>query len=198
MIQHDLLVVSIPYTISYRMNFLPPSNCFTSLLILRKCSLIKALALNLLRWLLASIFLVSLMSGMDASASHNRSQQDIRSLIEQAKTAWVARDADALAQLFLPDGELIVPGQRWQGQARIREGISNFSQHYMDVSITIQRIILDGNQAAVEWHYEDTEKATGQRNRVDDVIVIEIKDGRISYWREYFDTKTPLKQQSRE
>lgn len=145
-------------------------------------------ALNLFTWLLVGIILFNLVFDMDAFASQNNPQQEIRSLIEQARNAWITRDADALTQLFTPNGELIVPGQRWQGQARIQEEISKFAQQYTEVSITIKRVIVDGNQAAVEWHYEDTEKATGKRNKADDAIVIEIKEGRISYWREYFDT----------
>jgi ketosteroid isomerase-like protein len=58
------------------------------------------------------------------------------------------------------------------------------------VTIAIQRILVDGNQAAVEWHYEDTEKATGKRSYSDDAIVIEFQNGRTSYWREYFDTNS--------
>lgn len=131
---------------------------------------------------------------MDAFAHQNKPQQDIRSLIEQAKDAWVARNPDALAQLFASDGELIVPGQRWRGQARIRQEISKFAQQYTDVSIEIRRVVVEGNQAAVEWHYEDTEKATGKCNQADDAIVLEVKNGRIRYWREYFDTKTPAQQ----
>lgn len=131
---------------------------------------------------------------MDSLASQNRPQQEVLSLIEQARNAWIAGDADALAQLFVPDGELIVPGQRWQGQARIREEIAKFAQQYTDVSIDIRRVIVDGEQAAVEWHYEDTEKATGKRNKADDAIIVEIKDGQIRYWREYFDTETPARQ----
>jgi uncharacterized protein (TIGR02246 family) len=150
--------------------------------------MIGTLVLNLSRWLSVSIVLIGLMSGINTSVIKNGSQSDIRSLIEQAKDAWVACDADALAQLFTLDGELIVPGQRWQGQGEIREEISKFAQQYTNVSITIQRILIDGNQAAVEWHYEDTEKATGKRSQSDDAIVIEVQNGRISYWREYFDT----------
>jgi uncharacterized protein (TIGR02246 family) len=131
---------------------------------------------------------------MDTSAKQHRPQQNIRELIEQAKDAWVARNADALAQLFAADGELIVPGQRWRGQVKIREEISKFAQQYTDVSIDIRRVVVDGNQAAVEWHYKDTEKATGKCNQADDAIVLEVKDGQISYWREYFDTQTPAKQ----
>ncbi len=156
--------------------------------------MIRTVVSNLFKQLLVGIILINLIFSMDASAKQHRPQQDIRALIEQAKDAWVARNADALAQLFAPDGELIVPGQRWRGQARIREEISKFAQQYTDVSIEIRRVVVDGNQAAVEWHYQDTEKATGKCNQADDAIVLEVKDGRLSYWREYFDTETPAKQ----
>lgn len=125
---------------------------------------------------------------MSLAASQNSfPPQDIRSTIELARTAWIDRDADAIPQLFTEDGTLIVPGQRWQGRARIRSEIAKFARDYTDVSITIHRIIIDGDRAAVEWHYEDTQKATGKRNRSDDVIVLEVQNGLINYWREYFD-----------
>lgn len=144
---------------------------------------------HLCRLLSIGLIFVSLMSGMSLAASQNSSlPQDIRSTIELARKAWIDRDADALAELFTEDGTLIVPGQRWQGQTRIRSEIAKFARDYTDVSITIERIIIDGDRAAVEWHYEDTEKATGKRNRSDDAIVLEVQNGRISYWREYFDT----------
>jgi uncharacterized protein (TIGR02246 family) len=143
---------------------------------------------HLCRWLSIGIILVSLMFGMSLAASQNSSHSsDIHSTIELARTAWIDRDADALAQLFTEDGILIVPGQRWQGRAKIRSEIAKFARDYTDVSITIHRIIIDRGKAAVEWHYEDTERATGKRNRSDDAIVIEVENGQISYWREYFD-----------
>ena len=144
---------------------------------------------KLLRWLAIGIIIVNLIAYMDrAESKHISSPQEIRAIVEQAKNAWVARDADALAQLFTPDAQLIVPGQRWQGQAKIREEVAKFARLYTDVQITVHRTIVDGNRAAVEWHYEDTEKATGKRSQADDAIVIEVTNGRISYWREYFDT----------
>jgi uncharacterized protein (TIGR02246 family) len=151
----------------------------------------KAVTFKLLGWLSIGIIIVNLISYMDLAESKNiSSPQEIRAIVEQAQNAWVARDADALAQLFTPDGELIVPGQRWQGQAKIREEVAKFSRLYTDVQITIHRTIVDGNQAVVEWHYEDTETATGKRSQADDAIVIEVNNGRISYWREYFDTSS--------
>lgn len=125
-------------------------------------------------------------------ANQYKKQAEMRTLINQARDAWVARDAEALAQLFTPNGEVIVPGQRWQGRVKIREEVTRFAHHYSDVRIDIKRIIIADNQASLEWNYEDTEKATNLRNKANDVIVIDFKDGRISRWREYFDTKTPL------
>ena len=37
---------------------------------------------------------------------------NMRSLIKQAADAWIAGDGDAIAALFVPDGEFIVPGKR--------------------------------------------------------------------------------------
>ena len=67
------------------------------------------------------LLLLSFLLGMVVYASRNKPQQNVGALIEQARNAWVARDPDAIAQLFATDGEMIVPGQRWQGQAKIRE-----------------------------------------------------------------------------
>jgi uncharacterized protein (TIGR02246 family) len=122
---------------------------------------------------------------------NNMNQEEIRALIEKARSAWANQDVDALVQMFTVDGEIILPGQKWQGQAKIREEITNFVQQYSNIKIDIRRILIENNQAAIEWYYEDTEKVTGHRNKADDVIVIDFKDGCISRWREYFDTKTP-------
>ncbi|MGH2593364.1 MAG: nuclear transport factor 2 family protein, partial [Anaerolineae bacterium] len=101
---------------------------------------------------------------------------EIRALIEQAGQAWVAGDADAFAALFTPDGEFIVPSKRLQGQAAIREVLARFAERYSDVRIDIRRTIIDGDQAVVEWYWEDTKNATGVRNRADDAIVVDFKD----------------------
>lgn len=116
----------------------------------------------------------------------------IRTLIEQARSGWMAGKADEIAQLFASDGAFVVPGQRWQGQANIRKEIARFAEAHTDVLIEIKQILIEGDRAAVEWYYEDTEVATGQRNRSDDVILVDFKQGQIYRWREFFDTKTPM------
>lgn len=117
----------------------------------------------------------------------------VHTLIQQAKTAWVTGNADVLATLFTANAEFLVPGNRWVGRAAIRQLAADFAANSSNVTVDIQRILVEGNHASVEWHWEDTDNASGQRNRADDVIVIDFVNGKISRWREYIDTQTPQK-----
>jgi len=117
--------------------------------------------------------------------------ESIAQVVEQAKTAWQDGDADRFAELFLPDGELVVPGQRWQGRAAIRQAVLDFSSTHSQVEIEIQRIVSFGGCALVEWIWKDVEKSTGERSQAEDAIVIDFQADQIRRWREYIDTQTP-------
>lgn len=108
-------------------------------------------------------------------------------MIETARTAWLTGNADQFAALFSQDGELIIPGQVYSGTAAIRSVMAEFAQTHSVVQIQIQRIMIDGNQAVVEWHWEDTETQTGKRTVADDAIVVDFTASQISRWREYID-----------
>lgn len=129
--------------------------------------------------------------------SYSVSPESIRSIIEQAKNCWIEGTADTFASLFTTDGELIVPGYRWVGKEAIRQAVTDFTTHTSSVKIEINRIIIEGDHAAVEWDWEDTEKATGQKNPAHDAIVIDFVEGKIKRWREYIDTQTPKSQSIR-
>lgn len=117
--------------------------------------------------------------------------EEMRSLIQQAAQAWILGDADAFASLFVSDGEFIVPGNRWVGQAEIRQAAADFASTHSEVKISIRRMIIEGNQAVVEWYWQDKENATNRRTQADDAIVVDFKADRISRWREYIDIQTP-------
>jgi len=119
----------------------------------------------------------------------NKSQ--IRTIIERAGQSWVEGDGSAFSQLFTTNGEFIVPGKRWQGRSAICDALASFAARHSAVRVEIKRIIVDGNQAVVEWLWEDTEDETGIRHRAEDAIVVDFVDGRISRWREYIDAQSP-------
>ncbi len=142
------------------------------------------------QWLGITFIILSFWVNMNVSTQSSM-KLDIPTIIQQAKDAWVNLDGNTLAKLFTPDGELIVPGHRWQGQAEISEAVSSIAQQSKDIKIDIARIIISGEQAVIEWHYQETEKTTNHRKTTDDAIVVDFRDGQISRWREYFDTETP-------
>jgi uncharacterized protein (TIGR02246 family) len=115
--------------------------------------------------------------------------EDIRRMIQSARNAWMTGDSEAWAALFSTNGRVIVHGNRWVGLDAIRKSLTDFAAGSASVKIDIRRIMIDGNQAVVEWYWQDRDKA-GRRNQADDAIVIDFKANHIIRWREYIDNKT--------
>ena len=84
---------------------------------------------------------------------------------------------------------LIAPGGiRLEGLAALRENNARYFAEYTDIRVELTRVILDGDQGALQWTWSETRRADGQRRSVDDAIIFELRDGKIVYWHEYFDT----------
>lgn len=113
--------------------------------------------------------------------------EEARSLVERQARAWESADPDAIAADFAQDGVLISPGGRWRGPEEIRAAARGFFAGADSVEIEITRVLVDGEEGAVEWTWNETPGSTGRRRRAEDAIVFEVRGGKISYWREYFD-----------
>jgi uncharacterized protein (TIGR02246 family) len=133
---------------------------------------------------------------LSSSLARQSSPSDsIRTTIRQAKQAWIDGDAAAFAALFTTNGELIVPGQRWQGRSAIEAVTASFVEQFT-VAIEIQTILVEGDRAAVAWAWQETPKAATQTRetasrRTEDAILVEFEAGQIRRWREYIDAETP-------
>ena len=114
--------------------------------------------------------------------------EQARALVERQARAWECADVAAITADFAPDGVLISPGGRWQGHDALRTAAAAFFAASTDVQVTVTRVLLDGDQGAVEWTWSETRRADGRRHTVEDAIIFALRDGRITYWREYFDT----------
>ena len=112
---------------------------------------------------------------------------DIVALVHAQASAWVAGDADAIAGAFADPCEFIVPGMRLTHPHEIRQAAEDHRVRYRDVRVEVERIISQGDSAAVEWTWTDTEKKTGVTARVRDAIVLQVAKGKLIYWREYLD-----------
>ena len=112
---------------------------------------------------------------------------DIRALVHAQAAAWVAGDVDAIAGAFSDPCEFIVPGMRLTHPHEIRRAAEDHRVRYKDVRVEVERIISEGDSAAVEWTWTDTDKETGAVARVQDAIVLRVAKGQLIYWREYLD-----------
>ncbi len=74
------------------------------------------------------------------------------------------------------------------GKATTRCAAESFFAVSCDVQVMVTRVLLDGDWGAVEWIWSETRRADGRRFATDDAIIVEVRDGKIAYWREYFDT----------
>ena len=113
---------------------------------------------------------------------------EVRALIKRQARAWETGDVAAILADFAPDGVLISPGGQWRGHAALRAAAEAFFATVTAVQITITRVLLDGDQGAVEWTWRETRRASNQTYTAEDAIIFVVRDGRIVFWREYIDT----------
>jgi uncharacterized protein (TIGR02246 family) len=114
--------------------------------------------------------------------------EEVRAFLLRRIRAWQAEDLDAIMADYAPDVVHITPGGRRVGPAALREGNARYLAEYTDFAVTLTRLLVDGDQGALEWTWAETRRADGRRRAVDDAIVFVLRDGKIAYWREYFDT----------
>ena len=112
---------------------------------------------------------------------------DMRGLIHAQATAWADGDADAVAGAFSDPCEFVAPGMRLTHPREVRQAAEDHLARYKDIHVDVGRIISDGDSAAVEWTWTDTNRETGSTARIQDAIVLRVTNGQLVYWREYLD-----------
>lgn len=112
---------------------------------------------------------------------------EIRSIIKLAADACQHQNAQTFASLFRNDAEMILPGHRLTGKAKIQAATTTYLQSCDEIKIEIQRILVEGDRAVVEWRWQS--RKAGQKDYAENAIVIDFKAGLIQRWREYTDPK---------
>ena len=114
--------------------------------------------------------------------------QEILDLVDRQARSWERNDFALGAGDWLPDGELVAPGARVAAPDLERE-MAEFHRGYTDLVVTVLNVFCtaDRAQVAVEWDWEVTRRSDGVRGLTHDAIIVELVDGKIASWREYFD-----------
>jgi uncharacterized protein (TIGR02246 family) len=115
-------------------------------------------------------------------------RDEVRAFLLRRVRAWREGDVDAIMADYAPDVVLIAPGVRLEGLDALRASNTRYLAEFTDINAELTRVIVDGDQGALEWTWSETRRADGLRRSVDDAIVFVLREGRIVYWHEYFDT----------
>lgn len=110
-------------------------------------------------------------------------------MIERQGRAWMTNDFALAAPDWSPNGVLTAPGAvvPYDG---IEGAMAAFHADFADLRITVTHAFAApaGRLACLEWLWATTRRADGVSSVTADAIVVELEDGRITAWREYFDT----------
>jgi ketosteroid isomerase-like protein len=126
------------------------------------------------------------ITGADSKMTGNTA--DIVALVNRQIQAWEKNNFGIAAADWLPTGELISPGGH-VAYKDMQAAMTDYFTHFADARITVKNVFLspDGNKAAIEWDWEVTRLRDGTRGVTHDAIIVDLKGGKISSWREYFD-----------
>jgi uncharacterized protein len=118
-----------------------------------------------------------------------------RTIVEAAYRAFAARDIEALLALLGPEvewGEADNPHIPSAGTRRGTSGVVEWLQvgnaTEEIVSFDVRRILVDGDTAAVIGHTVVRARPTGRTYAMDFVHLVTVVEGKVTRFREFFDT----------
>lgn len=134
-------------------------------------------------------------TGGSGSESRAEPAQAVEQLVREHARAWMTGDTALVRSILHEDALLAYPRRRVDRDTWVAE-LAAFHERNMDTRVYVHRIIVDGETFAVEWQFATTDRETGERTAVGDAIIGEVRDGRISLWKEYLDGRVFALQRS--
>ena len=115
-------------------------------------------------------------------------------LIQQLHAARVGGDLAALCRLFAEEGRFEIAGAsadkpvaiRAEGLAAFRPWLAMLLKVFRLSDYTLLSLIIDGPRAAAHWRANIYSKVTGITVPTELVDLVELKDGRIVSYNEFF------------
>jgi len=127
----------------------------------------------------------------DTPADDVRADGRITALLERQMSLWVSNrdDVGALAD-WAPDGVLTAPRGVRVTPEELLGVIDGWHRLFTDLRIELTSWFASGDRSrlALEWEWHVTRRSDGARSTTLDAIVVDLRDGRIVRWAEYFDT----------
>jgi uncharacterized protein (TIGR02246 family) len=112
---------------------------------------------------------------------------EVHDLLLRRIRAWRDEDLGAIMAGYADDIVHVSPYGTRVGVADMRAANARYLSEYTGFEVQLRRLVVEGDEGAVEWTWTETRRTDGVRRSADDAIVFVLRDGKIVYWREYFD-----------
>ncbi len=110
-------------------------------------------------------------------------------VVRQAK-AWENADTEAIVADLAKSSTFVVSGYTFSGREAIKAAATEYFAQFQSTKVKIIQVIVEGDRGAVEWTWRDINKTTKEESYAEDAIFLELREGKIVYWREYIDKKS--------
>jgi limonene-1,2-epoxide hydrolase len=112
---------------------------------------------------------------------------DPRELVREFFAAWSAHDPARVADFFTEDGVYHnIPMESVQGREAIRELVAGWLSQMGDVDFRFENLLIEGDIIMME-RFDLIPGPDGVVRELGVMGIMELRDGQISSWREYFD-----------
>lgn len=113
--------------------------------------------------------------------SKGMTRDELHAFLLRRAGYWAEKNLDAIMADYAPDIDYIAPTARFKGTEQLRQSNARYLQEYTDIRVDLARLIVDGEQGALEWTWDETRVADGAGRSVDDAIVFVIRNQKIVY-----------------
>ena len=122
---------------------------------------------------------------------------DIESLVSRSLMSWETGDENEFASTAHPDLVFAFPGERTDVQGGLNV-FRYWQENYEDIKVYIHRVLVDGNNFAVEYQFASTRKSTGKRTAMGTAAIGSVNGGKIILLKEYTDGRGSRMQENGE
>jgi ketosteroid isomerase-like protein len=120
----------------------------------------------------------------------------IEKIIRDAYAARAAKDLDAIARIFKPDGVFHLAGSpatfpgaaRAEGEAQLRTSLSSLIQAFDFLEQTLLTSVIEGNKAAMHWRVKVKHNSSGEAFVTELFELWTIDGGRVASLVQFCDT----------
>ncbi|MFK8043032.1 SgcJ/EcaC family oxidoreductase [Congregibacter sp.] len=143
---------------------------------------------------MAAVFLTAISMGIALAPAEVRADGESPLVVaHKMVNAWNARDVDAIADLFAEDGRFLsmtAPPAVKEGREVIRKEWGALLAGVSEIELQLRNITVSGNSVLIERL--DVFTYNGKLGRVPVACVLDIENGKVQEWREYYDRASLL------